>query len=332
MQPFEMYDPTSVEEAVSMLRESGGKAKVIAGGSDLLGLVKDRVQRLPNAPLPEVLVNLESISGLSYIREDADGLKIGAMTPLTEIENSELILQKYPILAKAAAAVASPTFRNFGTLGGNLNQRPRCWYFRGPAFTSCYKRGGDFCYAVTGENQFHAILEGELCYIVHPSDGAVALIALGASGKIVGPNGEKVVPFDDYFVGPRTDVLRENILSFDEILTEVQVPAPPANSVGEFLKVKIREVYDFAISAVAVQLTMDGSTVKDARVVLGGVAPTPLRATAVEAALVGQTMSESLAEKAGQIAVQGARPMSYNAYKVPMTANLVKRALMATAA
>lgn len=331
MHPFEMYEPTSLEEAVSMLHEAGGKAKVIAGGSDLLGLMKDRVQRLPNVPLPEVLVNLESISGLSYIQEDGDGLKIGAMTPLTDIETSEVIQQKYPILAKAAGAVASPTFRNFGTLGGNLNQRPRCWYFRGPAFTSCYKRGGDFCYAVTGENQFHAILEGELCYIVHPSDTAVALIALGASGKIAGPDGDQVVPFDDYFIGPREDVLRENILSNEQILTEIQVPTPAPNTVGEFLKIKIRNVYDFAISAVAVQLTMDGSTVKDARVVLGGVAPTPLRASAVEQALIGQQMSEQLAQQAGQLAVQGARPMSKNAYKVQMTSTLVRRALLTAA-
>lgn len=331
MHPFEMYDPTSVEEAVAMLHEAGGKAKLLAGGSDYLGLLKDRVQRLPNQPLPEILINLQSIPGLSYITEDGEGLKIGAMTTLTEIEHSELIKQKYPILAKSANSVASTTFRNFGTLGGNLNQRPRCWYFRGPGFTSCYKRGGDFCYAVTGESQFHAILQGELCYIVHPSDTAVALKALGASAKIVGFSGEKVVPLDDYFIGPRDDVLRENILEYDDLLTEIQVPAPPAGSVGEFLKVKIRGVYDFAISAVAVQLVMEGGKVKDARVVLGGVSPTPLRAPAVEKALIGNTLSEDLAQQAGQIAVQGARPLSQNAYKVTITSNLVGQALMAVA-
>jgi len=331
MHPFEMYDPTSVEEAVSLLKEAGGKAAVIAGGSDFLGLLKDRVER-PDRPLPETLINLQSIPGLSFITEDADGLKIGAMTILTEIENSDLIREKYPILAQAATAVASTTFRNFGTLGGNLNQRPRCWYFRGPLFTSCYKRGGDFCYAVTGENQFHAILEGELCYIVHPSDMAVALQAMGASVKIVGSSGEKVVALDDYFIGPREDVLRENILNPDDILTEVQVPTPAAGSVGEFLKVKIRGVYDFAISAVAVQLTMEGGKVKDARVVLGGVAPTPLRASAVEQALIGNALTEDLARQAGQIAVQGARPLSHNAYKVQLTNNLVQRALTTIAA
>jgi len=220
-----------------------------------------------------------------------------------------------------SSSVASPLIRNFGTLGGNLNQRPRCWFFRGEGF-DCYKKGGDFCFAVTGDNRFHAVIGGELCYIVHPSDMATALLALNASAKVAGPSGERMVPFDEFFIGPRQDVLRENVLKPNEILVEVQIPPLAANTKTAWTKLKDRQVYDFAIVSVAAVVTTEGNTWKDGRIVLGGVAPVPYRAKVVEEALVGKPIADNLETAAARIRTV-ARPMSANAYKVDLARGLI---------
>ena len=229
MKSFELYEPKTVEEAVGTLVKFGNKARPLAGGSDLVsGIMKDWVQG-DGMPLPDALVDLDTIPGLRGIKLDDRGATIGAMTTLTEIIESTDLTERFPLLTQAARSVASQLIRNFGTLGGNINQRPRCWFFRGKDF-DCYKKGGDFCFSVSGDNRYHAIIGGELCYIVHPSDTATALLALNAQAKVAGPDGERMVPFDDYFVGPRENILSETVLKPEEIMTEVFIPNPAAGT------------------------------------------------------------------------------------------------------
>ncbi|HBY96819.1 MAG TPA: molybdopterin dehydrogenase [Chloroflexi bacterium] len=331
MKAFEYVAASSVEEAISVLSRHDGNARPIAGGSDLLGMVKDKIQG-PALAIPKVVVDLRTIPGLDAIKEDGGGLRIGALVTLSALESSEVIKSKFPGLVQAGWEVAAPQIRNVGTVGGNLAQRPRCWYFRDGLFGDCYKRGGDFCYAVTGENQYHSILEGELCYFVHPSDLAPMLIALDSTLTTAGPNGERTVPVEKFFTGPREDVLRENILQPNEIITEIQVPGTWAGTRQTFLKLKLRESFDFAVVSVAVALKGPArGAIEDARIVLGGVAPTPYRATRVEDLLKGKVLDETVAQQAGQAAVLNARPMSLNAYKVDLTETMVKRALMSIA-
>src|SRR5688572_19898086 len=245
--------------------------------------MKDWVQG-KGMPLPEVLIDITTIKDINGIRLDGGGTTIGAATTLTDIIEHKDLGAKLPVLTQAALSVASPLIRNFGTLGGNINQRPRCWFFRGEDF-NCYKKGGDFCYAVTGDNRYHAIIGGELCYIVHPSDTATALMALNAQATIASPSGNRTVPFDSYFIGPREDVLRENVLKPNEVLTEVFLPNPAAGTKQAWTKLKDRQVYDFALTAVAVTFTVNGANWADGRVVLGGVSPVPYRAKVVEDSL-----------------------------------------------
>src|ERR1700737_4031948 len=326
MKQFDLYEPTSVSEATGLLNQLGPSAKVVAGGSDLLGgIMKDWVQG-KGMPYPAQVIDLTTIPDLKGIKSGGDGFHIGANATLTEvIEHSELSAQ-VPLLGQAAASIASPLIRNFGTLGGNVNQRPRCWFFRGENF-ACYKKGGDFCYAVTGDNRYHAIIGGELCYIVHPSDTATALLALNAQAKISGPGGDRTVPFDQYFHGPREDVLTENVLKPNEIMTEVFVPTPAAGTKMAWVKLKDRQVYDFAVLAVAAAFTLDGNNWKDGRVTMGGVAPVPYRAQVVEDALKGKDVKATIKAAAAQIRTV-ARPMSLNAYKVDIAQGLVERTVL----
>jgi len=326
MKSFELYEPTTVSEAVSLLDKFGATGKVLGGGSDLVtGVMKDWVQG-KGMPYPQQLVDLTTIKELSGIKVGSDGAHIGATTTLTDIIESKDLQQQVPLLTAAAASVASPLIRNFGTLGGNINQRPRCWFFRGENF-NCYKKGGDFCYAVTGDNRYHAIIGGELCYIVHPSDTSTALLALNATAKVAGPGGVRDVPFDQYFIGPREDVLRENILKPNEVLTEVFIPAPAAGTKMGWTKLKDRQVYDFALTSVAVVFTANGATWSDGRVVLGGVSPVPYRAKVVEDAIKGKDIKSSISAAAAQIRTV-ARPMSLNAYKVDIAQGLVERTVL----
>jgi len=326
MKSFELYEPTTVNEAVSLLDKFGATGKALGGGSDLItGVMKDWVQG-KGMPIPAQIVDLTTVKELSGIKAGSDGLHIGATTTLTEIIESADVEKSFPLLHQAALSIASPLIRNFGTLGGNINQRPRCWFFRGESF-ACYKKGGDFCYAVTGDNRYHAIIGGELCYIVHPSDTATALLALNASATVAGPGGARTVPFDQYFIGPREDVLRENVLKPNEVMTEVIIPNPPAGTKMAWTKLKDRQVYDFALTAVAVSFQTDGTSWTDGRVTLGGVSPVPYRAKVVEDALKGKDIKQNVKSAAAQIRTV-ARPMSLNAYKVDIAQGLIERTVL----
>lgn len=326
MKSFELYEPTTVPEAVGVLGKFGALARPLGGGSDLVtGVMKDWVQG-KGMPLPDALVDLTTIPQLRGIKVDGNGATIGATTTLTEIVDSKELNERFPLLTQAALSVASPLIRNFATLGGNINQRPRCWFLRGEHF-NCYKKGGDFCFAVTGDNRYHAVVGGELCYIVHPSDTATALLALNAQAKIAGPGGERMVPFDQFFVGPREDVLRENVLKPDEIMVEVTIPNPAAGTKQAWTKLKDRQVYDFAIVAVATAFTLQGGNWADGRIVLGGVSPVPYRARTIEDALKGKDV-KSTAKQAAALFRTTARPMSQNAYKVDLAQGLIERTIL----
>jgi xanthine dehydrogenase YagS FAD-binding subunit len=326
MKSFELHEPATVKEAIDTLTKLGPKAKVLAGGSDLVaGVMKDWVSGA-GMPLPEALVDVTTIPQLRGIRAERNGVTIGANTTLTEIIESKELKQQWPLLTNAAHSVASPLIRNYATLGGNINQRPRCWFLRGPDF-NCYKKGGDTCFSVTGDNRFHAILGGELCYIVHPSDTATALLALNAQAKIAGPDGERTVPFDNYFISPRENVLRENVLKPNELMVEVFIPAPEAGTKQTWMKLKNRDVYDFALVAVAAAFTIENDNWKDGRVVLGGVSPVPYRAAAVENQLKGKNIRNTIKQAAAAIRTV-ARPMSNNAYKVDIAQSMIERTIL----
>ena len=326
MKQFDLFEPTSVSEATGFLNQFGAKAKIVAGGSDLLGgIMKDWVTG-KGMPLPDQIIDLTTIPDLKGIKPGTDGFHIGTTTTLSELIEHADLTEKVPLLGQAAASVASPLIRNFGTLGGNINQRPRCWFFRGENF-ACYKKGGDFCYAVTGDNRYHAIIGGELCYIVHPSDTATALLALNAQTTVAGPGGTRSVAFDDYFHGPREDVLTENVLKPNEVMTEVFVPTPAAGTKMAWSKLKDRQVYDFAVVSVAAVFTVDGGNWKDGRITLGGVAPVPYRAQVVENALKGKDIKASVKAAAAQLRTV-ARPMSLNAYKIDLAQGLIERTIV----
>src|SRR5256884_6559911 len=230
MRAFELYDAASVADAVNLLKQNSDRTvKVVGGGSDLIGgIMKDWVHG-NGLKFPDVLVDLTTIKDLTTISAGGDGATVGAAATLSEVIDHKDIQAKFPLLVAAAQSVASPLIRDFGTLGGNINQRPRCWFFRGEDF-NCYKKGGDFCYAVTGDNRYHAIIGGELCYIVHPSDTATALLALNAKAKIAGVGGNRDVTFDSYFIGPPEGVLRENVPKKDEVQAHLEIPSPAAGT------------------------------------------------------------------------------------------------------
>lgn len=323
MENFSYSRPATLKEALTRLGKDHGKVALLAGGTDLLGEMKDDLLA------PERLVSITQVRELQGIRPTRAGLRIGASTRIAEIVESNAVQEQAPLLAMAAERVGTPQLRNMATLGGNLCQRPRCWYFRNNY--PCFKRGGDRCYAVAGENEFHAILEGGPSYIVHPSDTAPALIALGATVRIAGARGERAVPLEKFFVTPRQNVRRENILLPDEVLTAVEVPRAPVGSKAIYVKEMVREIWDFAVCSVAAMVTLKDGVIEDARIVLGGVAPFPYRAAKAEAALRGKALDDAAAAAAGEAAVEGARPLSKNGYKVPLTRAVVKQALLALA-
>ena len=325
MEKFSYVNATSLEQVTSLLSESGwGEVMLIAGGTDLLGELKEYIET------PKTLVNLKTLPGMDSIEADASGLKIGALATITDIAMHPTIQHHYTVLAQAAVSVATPQIRSVGTLGGNLCQRPRCWYYRDES-TNCLKKGGDTCYAVDGLSKYHAILGGDPVYIVHPSDLAPALIALGASVKIVGPEGEKTVSLEEFFTLPAANPFRENVLEPNEIVVEVSVPAPNSNTRSFYLKAREKGAPDFALASVAGVFQMNGKTCEAASVVLGGVAPAPWRSKEAEAALTGKMINNAVSQQAGSDAVKDAQPLNDNAYKVTLTQNLVSRAAMMAA-
>lgn len=325
MKPFDYYKVSSVGQAVSLLAKYQEKAAILAGGSDLFGLMKDRIEG-QKMKAPQHLIDIKGIKGLAYIKEEKRGLKIGAATTITDIINSDLVKSKYPILVQAAKQVAVPQIRNVGTLGGNLCQRPRCWYFRGRLFADCLRKGGGNCFAQSGENQYHSIIGGDICSMVAPSDIAPALIALDAKIEIAGQKGTRLVPLSQFYITPDKNVLRETILSPQEMVVAIEAPYPSRGAKGVYLKLKERQAFDFAIVSVAVNLTPSGSTVADSRIVFGGLSPYPLRSTKAEAALKGKAVNQAITA-ACAAAVDGARPLNGNGYKVEAAKGLLEEAL-----
>jgi xanthine dehydrogenase YagS FAD-binding subunit len=323
---FELFQPTSVDDALALQARHGAKAWVLAGGLDSFDWFKDRIKR------PEVVIDLSQVQELRGVRASADGLEIGAMTTLTEVVRHPMIREKFSILPNAAEAAASPQIRNQGTIGGNVSQDARCWYYRGG--WPCYRAGGNICYAdtPTGLNREHAILDANRCVAVNPSDTAPALIALDAKFVVRTPKGERVVDAENYFIGPATDITRMTILQPGDLLTSIRIPSTWAGAQFYFEKVRDRAVWDFALVNVAAAMTMSGGTIQKIRLAANGVAAHPVRLTAVEAAVVGKPRNEETAEMAGQIAIRGAEPLQYNGYKVPLLRNLVKRAIRGEAA
>jgi xanthine dehydrogenase YagS FAD-binding subunit len=325
MRAFEYVKPATVADAVRELGRSWADAKILAGGIDLLGELKEGIIA------PQRIVNIKGISGLRYIRfSEKEGLRLGALVTLEEIETHQVIRQRYTALAEAAHSVGTPQIRNVGTIGGNLCQRPRCWYYR-DEHTKCLKKGGPMCFAYNGENKYHAIFGGGPCYIVHPSDCAPALIAFRASVTVVSPRGQRTVPLEEFFVLPSRRLDHETILEPDEIVTEIQVPAPAPNTRSTYLKFKERDSHDFAIVGAAVVMRLRGKVCEDVRIVLSGVAPIPWRSPEAEAVLKGKAITPELAEQAGKAAVAKAQPLSQNAYKVPLTQAIVKQAVLRAA-
>ncbi len=318
---FELFQPTTVDDALALQSRHGAKAWVLAGGLDSFDWFKDRIKR------PEVVIDLSQVKELRGIRAVGDGLEIGAMTTLTEVVRHPMVREKYSILPNAAEAAASPQIRNQGTIGGNVSQDARCWYYRGG--WPCYRAGGNICYAdtPTGLNREHAILDADRCVAVNPSDTAPALIALDAKMVIRTPKGERVVNAEDYFIGPAIDITRMTILQPGDLLTTIRIPSTWAGSQFYFEKARDRSVWDFALVNVAAAVVTSGNAIERIRLVVNGVAAHPVRLTAVEAAVQGKPRNAETAELAGQLAVRGAQPLQYNGYKVPLMRNLVKRAI-----
>jgi xanthine dehydrogenase YagS FAD-binding subunit len=331
MKTFEWTNPANVNEAVKMLTVASPgdideAPRPIAGGQDLLTTMKDYTSR------PVRVVNLKNIRGLDRITLNARGLTIGALVTLSELEEHAGVRKSYPGLAEAAHSIATPQIRNLGTVGGNLCQRPRCWYFRLEEVV-CLKKGGSECYAASGENKYNAIIGGGPSYIVHPSDLAPMLLALGATVTVVGAAGKRVIRLNKFFTLPSEgNIRRENVLKNEEIITEINVPASPVAARSTYLKFKERESLDFALASAAVAVQIVNGTVRDARIVLGGVAPIPWRVPAAEKFVTGKTLAPDVLAETAKIALAEAKPLEKNAYKVPLAQTLVRRALAKAAA
>jgi xanthine dehydrogenase YagS FAD-binding subunit len=315
LRAFEYSSPSSAEEALRLLT---AESRALAGGTDLLPLMK------ADLAAPSRLVNVKRFLD-DRIREDTGALSIGALTVLDEIEKNPVIRQRYTALAEAAAAAASPQLRNMATIGGNLLQRPRCWYFRN-ARIPCWLKEGDDCPAVEGENRLHALYGGGPCHAVHPSDPASALVALEAQVRVRGRTGEKLIPVSEFFVLPTQGRRSETVLGPEELILSVEIPSSAARST--YLKAMERKVWTFALVGVAAVMRSARARVEHVRIVLTGVAPIPWRAKAAEDLLQGKELSEGLLSDAAEAALQDAAPLAHNAYKIPLLKTLVRRALV----
>jgi xanthine dehydrogenase YagS FAD-binding subunit len=321
MPTFQLLQPGSVAETLSLLQRNDG-AWVLAGGLDSFDWLKDRIKQ------PDVVVDLSGVDELRGVRATSEGLQIGPMTTLTDIAQHPVIKEKYSVLSQAAELVASPQIRNQGTIGGNVSQDTRCWYYR--AGWPCYRAGGNICYADTpvGRNREHAILHAERCVAVNVSDTAPALIALDAKFVIQTPKGERVVDAEDYFLGPDIDITRLNILQHGDLLTAIRIPSTWAGAQFYFEKVRDRNVWDFPLMNVASATKLSGDTIQQIRIAVNAAAARPLRLKAVEDAVHGHQRNSGTGEMAGKLAVEGAVPLQFNAYKIPLMRNLVKRSIM----
>ena len=321
MPAFELLQPNSIADAQKLLQQHGSDAWVLAGGLDSFDWLKDRIKK------PKVVVDLSGIAELKGVRAAADGIEIGAMTTLTEIVQHPVIKEKYGLLAESAELVASPQIRNQGTIGGNVSQDTRCWYYR--AGWPCYRASGNICYADTpeGRNREHAILHADRCVAVNPSDSAPALIALDAKFVMRTPKGERAVDAEDYFIGPDIDITRLHILQPGDLLTAIRIPSAWAGAQFYFEKVRDRNVWDFPLLNVASAMVVSGGQIERIRIAVNGAAARPLRLKSVENAVVGKPPNATTGEMAGKMAVQGALPLQFNGYKIPLMRNLVKRSI-----
>jgi xanthine dehydrogenase YagS FAD-binding subunit len=312
----------SVAAAIKALGTRG--AVLHAGGTDLLGCARDEIFPV------ERVVSISGIKELKGVSAKPDGgLKIGALTTIAEIAAHPVITEKYAVLAQAASEVASPQLRNQGTIGGNLCQRPRCWYFRGDF--RCARKGGNMCYAVAGEHQYHAVYGGGPCFFVHPSDTAVALMALQAQIMIAGAAGSRLVKIEEFFVSPDKNIQKENILAANDVVTEIHLPPVAGKVLSSYRKIRARRAWDFALASVGLVLQIENQNVSRARIVLGGVGPYPWRIEAAEKVLIGKKIDSALAAAAGKAAIGGASPMPDNGYKVQIVQGAVEESLLALA-
>ena len=319
MKPFAYVDAANEKEAIAALGSERGRFLPLAGGMDLLALMKDYVAQ------PDRLVNVKNLDR-TMTRTPDGGLRVGAAVTLDELATHAEAGRLYPALIHAVREVGTPQIRHAGTVGGNLNQRPRCWYFRNEEF-ECLKKGGSRCFAVDGENQYHAIFGNGPCHIVHPSSLATPAVALGARFRIVGPAGEREVAAEQYFVLPDRNLFGETVLESNELLTHMILP-PPGNTKAATYEVRYKQSHDWPLATASVALDMNGTTVRSSRIVLGAVAPIPWRSASAERALAGKTLSEEAAMAAADAAMQGAKPMTQNAYKLTIARTAVKRAIM----
>lgn len=321
MPNFELYQPTGLQDAFALLDRFGKDAWKLAGGNDSLTWFKERTKR------PKVVIDLAGVTELKGIREAADGVEIGALTTLTEIERHPVIRSKFRLLADAARRVASPQIRNTGTLGGNVSQDARCWYYR--YGLPCYRAGGNTCFADTpeGVNREHALFDTDRCVAVSPSDTAPALVALDAKMVIRSSKGERVIGTDEFFIGPKVDITRLTSLKPEELLTAIRLPNAWAGARFYFEKVADRETWDFPLVNVAAAIVVNNGVIERSRVACGAVSAVPRRLVAVEEVIKGKPANAEIATLAGQSATRGARPLNYNRFKVPLMANLVMRAV-----
>jgi len=322
MPVFELFQPTTVEDTVALLEQYDKDAWVLAGGLDTFDWFKDRNKRR------QVVVDLSGVEALRGVKKAADGgLEIGAATTLTDVANDASVKESFRLLSQAAALVASPQIRNQGTLGGNVSQDTRCWYYR--SGWTCYRAGGNICYAdtPTAINREHAVFDANRCVAVNPSDTAPALIALDAQMVIRSSAGERVVNAQNYFIGPSVDITRMTVLRPGELLTAIRIPATWAGAEFYFEKIRERQVWDFPLVNIAAALKVSSGTIRESRVVVNAVAAHPMRLNAVEDAIAGKPRNEETAAMAGDLAVRGARPLAHNGYKIPLVKNLVKRAI-----
>jgi xanthine dehydrogenase YagS FAD-binding subunit len=321
MPAFELYQPATVDDTLRLLDQHGKDAWVMAGGLDTFDWLKDRIKR------PKVVIDLSQVSELRGVREVNGGLEIGAMTTLTEVVRHPVVREKFSILSTGAESAASPQIRNQGTIGGNVSQDARCWYYRGG--WKCYRAGGNICFAdtPTAINREHAILGADRCVAVNPSDSAPALIALEAQMAIRNSKGERVVNAEDYFIGPAIDITRMTVLRPGDLLTAIRIPSTWAGAQFYFEKIRDRQVWDFPLMNVASAMVVNGGNIERIRIVVNAAAAHPLRLTAVENAVKGQPRNAATGEMGGKIAIAGAEPLRYNAYKIPLMRNLVKRAI-----
>jgi len=321
MPAFELFQPNTTADALNLLQQHGEDAWVMAGGLDSFDWLKDRIKK------PKVVVDLSGIEELRGVRTTGDGIEIGAMTTLTQVVTHPIIRQKYRLLADGAELAASPQIRNQGTIGGNVSQDARCWYYR--AGWPCYRAGGNICYAdtPTGRNREHAILHAERCVAVNPSDSAPALIALDAKFVMRTPKGERIVDAEDFFIGPDIDITRLHILKPGDLLTAIRIPSTWADAQFYFEKIRDRNVWDFPLLNVASAMKISGGAIENIRIAVNAAAARPLRLRVVEDAVRGRPATAATGEMAGKLAVEGAAPLQFNAYKIPLMRNLVKRAI-----